>query len=314
MDFWRREESPVPRHFGKTTVDAYMEHVIGAIEALLQKHKDISLKDFDHITFHQPSGYVPLKTCRTLTQPNIEFLKDKSIEERIKLTNEDIDKKVRPWLRVLDTGNTYAASTMIALSSILDKASPGDNVLAVSYGSGAYSLATWVKVEEGILKKREKVPKVDNYVDRKVEVSFKKYEEYLKERLKKNKKKISTEKIVGEITPLSSENFEVLLCDGCKRIYFPHKNKCLEYECSNKLSIKTFPKLAKLISFKKLSSKNKSIKNWDIMSQGKVLLVDCDLNELKKDMEVEAVMRRLDYEGHDGLIIYGPCYRPLFRK
>jgi hydroxymethylglutaryl-CoA synthase len=313
MDFWRREESFVPRHFGKTTVDAYMKHVIGAIETLLQKHKDIALKDFDHITFHQPSGYVPLKTCRTLTQPNIEFLNDKSIEDRIRLTQEDIEKKVKPWLRVLDTGNTYAASTMIAIASILDKASPGDNVLAVPYGSGAYSLAVWIKVEENILKKREKTPKVDDYVSRKFEINFKKYESYLKERLKKNKKKLNMEKIVGEITPLSSENFEVSLCDGCKRIYYPSRNKCLEYECPNKLLIKTFPRLAKLNSFKKLSLKNK-ITNYDIMSQEKVLLVDCDFNELKKDMEVEAVIRRLDYEGHDGLIIYAPCYRPLFRK
>ncbi|MEM3522872.1 MAG: hypothetical protein QXD78_07535, partial [Candidatus Bathyarchaeia archaeon] len=171
-----------------------------------------------------------------------------------------------------------------------------------------------IKVEENILKKREKIPKVEDYVNRKIEISFKKYESYLKERLKKNKKKLKMERIIGEITPLSSESFEVSLCDCCKRIYYPSRNKCLEYECLNKLSIKAFPKFAKLDSFEKLPSKSKSITNYDIITQGKVLLVDCDFNELKKDIEVEAVIRRLDYEGHDGLIIYAPCYRPLFRK
>jgi len=68
LDFWRRDGVHVPSHFGRTTVEAYIKHVIGAIEGLLKKHPEISLQDFDYITFHQPSGYMPMKTCKTLAQ------------------------------------------------------------------------------------------------------------------------------------------------------------------------------------------------------------------------------------------------------
>src|SRR5438034_6279712 len=76
----------------------------------------------------------------------------------MRLTEEDIEKKVKPWLRVLDTGNTYAASTLISLASIFDHSKPGDQVLAVSYGSGAYANATWFEVQDGIEEKRGRTP------------------------------------------------------------------------------------------------------------------------------------------------------------
>jgi uncharacterized OB-fold protein len=37
------------------------------------------------------------------------------------------------------------------------------------------------------------------------------------------------------------------------------------------------------------------------------------MSDLKLGMPLEAVTRRLDYEGKNGLIIYGPAYRPAFR-
>src|SRR5260370_42603909 len=78
------------------------------------------------------------------------------------LTEPDIEKKIKPGLRVLDTGNTYAASTMISLASLFDKAKPGDQVLAVSYGSGAYANATWFEVQDGIEEKRGRAPPFKN--------------------------------------------------------------------------------------------------------------------------------------------------------
>ena len=47
----------------------------------------------------------------------------------------------RPGLGLLCpmVGNTYAGSSMLGLTAILDKAKPGDRVLLVSFGSGAGS-------------------------------------------------------------------------------------------------------------------------------------------------------------------------------
>jgi len=313
MDFWRREESPVPRHFGRTTVDAYIQHVIGAMEELLRRHSELNIRDFDHITFHQPSGYMPLKTCKTLTQQNIETLRDRSLEDRIRLMPEDIEQKVKPWLRVLDTGNTYAASTPIAVASILDKAKPGDDILAVSYGSGAYAIATWLKVQDRIESKRALIPSVDKYVNRTVDIKLETYHDQLKERLRRVRKRLMFPRIIGEIEPLTSESVDILMCSGCERIYYPVRDRCLEADCDGAVEKKSLPKRARLISFKRLPLKKILTSNYELLKQGKVILVDSGLKDLAPGIELEPVIRRLDYEGKDGLIIYGPCYRPLFR-
>lgn len=313
LDFWRREEAQVPKHFGKTTVEAYKSHVIGAIAHLLKRNPGLHIRDFDHITFHQPSGYMPLKTCKTLLQENIECLPDPSVEDRIRLTPDDIEWKVKPWLRVLDTGNTYAASTHIAISSILDKASPGDEVLAVSYGSGAYTIATWLRVQDAIESKRGRTPSVDDYVARKREIQLDTYHAHLKERLRTVKKRLSFPRIVADVEPVGDDYVEVTLCDGCERIFFPPRDRCLEYDCGGPCKRIRVPKLARLKSFRKLSFKKRWMTNFDVLKEGKVILVDCGLKDLIPGMTLEPVLRRLDYEGKDGLIIYGPAYRPIFR-
>jgi hypothetical protein len=42
--------------------------------------------------------------------------------------------------------------------------------------------------------------------------------------------------------------------------------------------------------------------------------VDADVADLKPGVRLEGVIRRLDYEGKDGLILYGIAYRPVFRE
>ena len=313
MDFWRREEASVPKHLGKTTVEAYVTHITGAIKTLLIRHPKLRISDFNDITFHQPSGYMPLKTCKSLLNPSPDLSDDLDLLERIKLTQEDIETKIKPWLRVLDTGNTYAASTPISLASILDKAKPGDNILAVSYGSGAYAIATWVNVKAKP-KNGMKVPTVQDYVDRRVDIRLETYQDHVKERLKNVTKRLSYPRIIGEIEPIGSDMIETLVCDGCKRIFYPKRSRCLEFECEGPNAVKTFPVNAKLKSFEKLPFKKRLEPNFDIMKEGKVLMVDCDMDDLRPGLKVELVIRRLDYEGKDGLIIYGPSYRPLFRN
>ena len=312
MDFWRREDVAVPSHFGRTTVDAYVQHVTGAMAHLLRRHKDMRIRDFDYVTFHQPSGYMPLKACKSLLQPSPNPT-GSDIVERMKLTEEDIEQKVKPWLRVLDTGNTYAASTPIAVSSILDKSKPGENILAVSYGSGAYANATWIKVQDGITRKAGLVPSTQEYVDRKVEIHLQTYHDHILERLRRMRKYFESYRLIGDIEPVGSEKAEILLCDGCKRVYYPARSKCLQSDCKGGLEKKALPKHARLKSFRQLSLKERWITNYDVIKNGQAVLVDCTMSDLKLGMALEAVTRRLDYEGKNGLIIYGPAYRPLFR-
>jgi len=313
LDFWRREGIPVPSHFGRTTVEAYIKHVIGAIEALLLKRPEISLMDFDHVVFHQPSGYMPVKTCKTLTQENIEILDNPELEDRIRITPEFIDEKVKPWLRVLDTGNTYAASTPIATSDILDHAKPGENILAVSYGSGAYTVATWLRVEDAILARRGKVPSVMDYVNRRRDIKLDGYHRLLRFKGGSVRSRLAAPRIVAEIEPYNGQSMRFTLCNGCQRVFYPPRDRCLEYDCEGPVEQHTLPVYARLLSVKKLTLRDRLTSNFDILKQGKVLIVDATLSELTPGMELESLIRRLDNEGKQGLIIYGPTYRPAFR-
>jgi len=314
MDFWRREGAQVPSHFGRTTVEAYIKHVIGAIEALLLKHPEISLKDFDHVTFHQPSGYMPMKTCKMLTQEDIDILDHPEVEDRIRISPEFIEERVRPWLRVLDTGNTYSASTLIATCDILDHAKPGQNVLAVSYGSGAYTIATWLRVEDAILQRRGRVPTVEEYVNRRSDIKLDAYEKLMKMKQGSVRARLAAPRIVAEIEPYNGRMIDFTLCNGCERVFYPARDRCLEFDCSGPVEQHSLPANARLLSAKKLTLRDRLISNFDILKQGKVLVVDASLQDLPPGTELEGLIRRLDDEGKQGLIIYGPTYRPAFRS
>jgi len=313
MDFWRRDGIHVPSHFGRTTVEAYIKHVIGAIEELLTKHPEISLQDFDHITFHQPSGYMPLKTCKTLAQESIPILDNPELEDRIRLTPQFIEERVRPWLRVLDTGNTYAAATLVATCDILDHAKPGENVLAVSYGSGAYTLATWLHVENAILRKRGRTPTVQDYLNRRLDISLRSYRRLMRFKQHSLRSKLEMPRIVAKIEPYNGDTLTFTLCSGCHRVFYPARDRCLEYDCKGPVEQRTIPRNARLLSIDKPTVREKFIPTFELLKQGKVLIVDAFASELKPGMELESVMRRLDNEGKSGLIIYGPVYRPIFR-
>lgn len=313
MDFWRRQEIQVPSHSGRTTVESYVKHVVGAITRLLSKHPDLWLHDFDHIAFHQPSGYMPLKACKEMMKENSLFSKDESINERMKLKPKDIEEKIKPWLRVLDTGNTYAASTPIAVASILDRADPEQDILAVSFGSGAYANATWLRTRKSLVDKRKLGPSVEDYVQRSIEIHLHTYHDHLIERLRQIRTIMEFRRVVGDIEPVGNERLEVLLCEGCKRVYYPARDSCLLYGCGDARKV-SLPKIARLKSYRRLSLRDRLRTNYDILDSGHALLVDCSMKDLSLDMYMEATIRKLDYEGRDGLIIYGPAYRPMFQK
>jgi hydroxymethylglutaryl-CoA synthase len=313
LDFWRRDGVHVPSHFGRTTVEAYIKHVIGAIEGLLMKHPEISLQDFDYITFHQPSGYMPMKTCKTLAQEKIPILDNPELEERIRLTPEFIEERIRPWLRVLDTGNTYAASTLIATCDILDHAKPGENVLAVSYGSGAYTIATWLHVEDAILRKRGRSPTVRDYLNRRRDISLRSYRRLMRFKQHSIRSKLELPRIIAEVEPYDGRTMTYTLCNGCERVFYPARDRCLEFDCKGPVEQHTMPLNARLLSIDKPTVRERFESNFELLKQGKVLIVDATSIELSPGMELETVIRRLDDEGRSGLIIYGPVYRPLFR-
>ena len=255
-----------------------------------------------------------MKTCTTLTEDKIPYVDDESIAERMRLTEQDIEKKVKPWLKVLDTGNTYAASTLISLASVFDNSKPGDQVLAVSYGSGAYSNATWFEVQDGIEEKRGLTPTVEDYVKRKTTIRIETYQDLIKARLSRIKQRLEIPRLVGDVEPVNGKAFMLSLCNGCERIYYPAREKCLDSECTGSMEVKRYPLIARLKSVYKLPLKRRFTSNFELLDQNKVLFVDAKLQDLKPGVKLEGVLRRLDYEGKDGLIMYGIAYRPVFQE
>ncbi len=77
-------------------------------------------------------------------------------------------------------GNTYAGSSMLGLTAILDEAQPGDRVLLVSFGSGAGSDAISLRVTDKIEERRDRAPRTQTYVERRKAIDYGTYVRYRK--------------------------------------------------------------------------------------------------------------------------------------
>lgn len=117
-DFWRREGIRYPSHGGRFTgKPSYFRHVYSASSALLERTK-LAPKDFAHAVFHMPNGKFP-----------------KQVAESLGFENAQIEQS----LVVSELGNSYTASALMGLVSVLSVAKAGDKIFFCSYGSGAGS-------------------------------------------------------------------------------------------------------------------------------------------------------------------------------
>jgi hydroxymethylglutaryl-CoA synthase len=144
-DFWRREGEKFPMHtFRFTGEPAYFHHIETAARMLMEE-TGLKPSDFSHAVFHQPNVKFPQRVGASLGfRP-----------EQLKL-----------GLLCNEIGNTYAASSLIGLTNVLDHAKPGERILVVSFGSGAGSDAISLVVEDGIEERRGLAPPTLYYVNR----------------------------------------------------------------------------------------------------------------------------------------------------
>ncbi len=158
-DFFRRPGQPYPQHGHRFTGEpAYFKHVLTAGRHLM-KELGYEAGDFAHAVFHQPNAKFPLKAGKTLGF---------SIEQ------------IKAGLLVPVTGNTYAGSSLLGLTSVLDQAAPGDRVLLVSFGSGAGSDAFSLVVTDLIEERRKKAPLTQDYIARKKTIDYAVYTRFKK--------------------------------------------------------------------------------------------------------------------------------------
>lgn len=137
-DFWRRDGIRYPSHGGRFTGQpAYFFHIKEAAKRLLLKTK-LKPADFASAVFHMPNGKFPVQVALFLG-----------------FSQAQIEKS----LVVGSLGNSYTASILLGLVSVLERAKAGDLIFLVSYGSGAGSDAFIFRVTKNLDKKRREFRK-----------------------------------------------------------------------------------------------------------------------------------------------------------
>lgn len=134
-DFWRANGSAYPSHAGRFTGEpAYFAHITKSVTALLH---DLAMQpaDIDYCVFHTP---------------NLKF--PSTIAKRLGFT----PAQLKPSLLVQSVGNTYSASSLLALAQTLDTVGANKTILVASYGSGAGSDAFLFKTTPLLVQQRKK--------------------------------------------------------------------------------------------------------------------------------------------------------------
>jgi hydroxymethylglutaryl-CoA synthase len=150
-DFFRRPGQHYPQHGHRFTGEpAYFKHVLTAGQRLMEE-LGYTAKDYAYAVFHQPNTKFPLKAGQALG-----------------FTKEQMETGFLAPV----TGNTYAGSSLLGLTNILDEAKPGDRILLVSFGSGAGSDAFSLVVTDLIEERRTRAPLTRDYIARKKYIDY----------------------------------------------------------------------------------------------------------------------------------------------
>jgi hydroxymethylglutaryl-CoA synthase len=158
-DFWRRPYQHFPRHGSRFTGEpAYFRHVESAAQAIMSE-MNYRASDFAYVVFHQPNQKFPTRAARKLG-----------------FTPEQYG----PGLLAPVIGNTYAGSSLIGFSAVLDVAQAGDRVLIVSYGSGAGSDAFVWTMTNRLSQRQSLALKTQDYIARRHPISYGMYVRYRK--------------------------------------------------------------------------------------------------------------------------------------
>jgi len=153
-DFWRRQGSQFPSHAGRFTgKPGYFYHLETCIKNFLKRIKKGS-QDFDYVIFHMPNAKFPLKTAKSFGFS---------------------DSQLKPGFLVSQIGNPYSASSLLGLASVLDQAKANQDILLVSYGSGAGSDAFWFRTRKTLKQMQKNAKTLKTFLDNFKEIDYCQY-------------------------------------------------------------------------------------------------------------------------------------------
>ena len=153
-DFWRRAHQIYPEHGQRFTGEpAYFKHITSAARILMEASGS-KPGDYQHVVFHQPNTKFPYRVGKMLGFS---------------------PEQIKTGMLAPVIGNTYAGSSLVGLTAVLDEAKPEDRILLVSFGSGAGSDAFDLRVTDSIAEGREKAPLTADYIARRTEIDYATY-------------------------------------------------------------------------------------------------------------------------------------------
>jgi hydroxymethylglutaryl-CoA synthase len=153
-DFWRRPQQHYPSHGGRFTGEpGYFTHVLAAARGLLEG-LNLTVGDFAYVVFHQPNPRFPMRAAAELGFKREQY---------------------EAGLLANDIGNTYAGSSLLGFSAILDQAKPGERILLVSFGSGAGSDAFCWQTTECLPVRQRSAPGTREYIEHRTLIDYATY-------------------------------------------------------------------------------------------------------------------------------------------
>ena len=156
-DFFRRPYQHYPQHGSRFTGDpAYFKHVLASARQLMDS-LGTTPEDYAAAVFHQPNPKFPERAARMLGFA---------------------PEQTQAGLLCPMVGNTYAGSSMLGLTALLDEAQPGDRLLLVSFGSGAGSDAISLRVTGKVSQRRDLAPRTMAYLGRRKTIDYGTYVRY----------------------------------------------------------------------------------------------------------------------------------------
>ncbi|MFH1626381.1 MAG: hydroxymethylglutaryl-CoA synthase [Pseudomonadota bacterium] len=274
----------------------YTNHIIKVINGLMEK-AGRTIDDFQHVILQEPDARLP-----------------RDVAKRLKIS----PKQTEYGSIFQDIGDTGASSVFLGMAATLDKATPGDNILGVSYGSGT-SDALFITVSGNIEKRRGRSKSFDAYLGSKIYLD---YARYLRSRGILTKDERPAKMGVSPLSPLLWRQGKELCrligakCTNCGYVNFPPSERKICIRCGNtEFKEVVFSRNGKIHTFCVNyymppgfeSPLPIIIADLDDGIRHRALGTEMSPDEIKIDMPVELVLRKLASENNVNL--YGNVFR-----
>lgn len=287
-DEWRRDTDAHVRSFASkySLTRGYTDHVVAAGRALFEK-TGIHPDRIARAAVTSPDGRSHLAVAKALGIPAARV--------------EDV--------RAADIGNTGAAMPLLLLAQALDRAQPGDLVLAIAYGDGADAFLFRALVRRG-------GPNQDSPT-----MEYSTYQVYRKLRDYRRAAAGSTEISNVLLRREESQNVRLhaSLCPQCATLQFPIAKVCGSCHYHGVLAEKPLERRGRLFTFTKDFLYDAPVQPTvmavvDLEGGGRFLcqMTDIDPAAVEIGMPVELVLRRMR-EGAGDHYYYWKC-RPASRN